>query len=82
MFVFEIEVIYNCYLQEVFVVGQAPGCTPFSTLMKHPITSLPAVTYDAKNDIVLIPYSSGTTGNPKGVMLTHHGIVANFYQSE
>ena len=35
---------------------------------------------DAKNDIAVLPYSSGTTGLPKGVMLTHHNLVANAYQ--
>ena len=35
---------------------------------------------DAKNDVAVLPYSSGTTGLPKGVMLTHHNLVANTYQ--
>ena len=35
---------------------------------------------DAKNDIAVLPYSSGTTGLPKGVMLTHHNLVANTCQ--
>jgi long-chain acyl-CoA synthetase len=29
-------------------------------------------------DVATIIYTSGTTGNPKGVMLTHHNIIANF----
>eukprot|EP00731_Ephydatia_muelleri_P025132 Em0017g215a len=35
---------------------------------------------DAKNDVAMLPYSSGTTGLPKGVMLTHHNLVSNAYQ--
>eukprot|EP00731_Ephydatia_muelleri_P025133 Em0017g216a len=35
---------------------------------------------DAKNDVAVLPYSSGTTGLPKGVMLTHHNLVANICQ--
>ena len=31
-------------------------------------------------DLAIMPYSSGTTGKPKGVMLTHFNIVANFRQ--
>lgn len=40
----------------------------------------PAVTIDPDRDIVVLPYSSGTTGLPKGVMLTHRNLVANLAQ--
>ena len=33
------------------------------------------------NDIVALPYSSGTTGLSKGVMLTHRNLVANLVQT-
>jgi len=36
---------------------------------------------DLANDVVVIPYSSGTTGQPKGVMLTHRNLVANVCQA-
>lgn len=29
------------------------------------------------DDFILLPYSSGTTGLPKGVMLTHYNLVSN-----
>ncbi|XP_072396016.1 uncharacterized protein [Diabrotica undecimpunctata] len=32
------------------------------------------------DSVAFLPYSSGTTGLPKGVMLTHHNIVANVAQ--
>jgi acyl-CoA synthetase (AMP-forming)/AMP-acid ligase II len=35
-----------------------------------------------KEDLAVLPYSSGTTGLPKGVMLTHYNIVANMCQLE
>lgn len=34
----------------------------------------------SSNDIALLPYSSGTTGIPKGVVLTHRNCVANLEQ--
>ena len=35
---------------------------------------------DPHNDIVVMPYSSGTSGPPKGVELTHYNMVANMCQ--
>ena len=35
---------------------------------------------NAKEDLAVLPYSSGTTGLPKGVMLSHYNIVANLTQ--
>jgi acyl-CoA synthetase (AMP-forming)/AMP-acid ligase II len=39
------------------------------------------VTIDPRQDIAALFYSSGTTGLPKGVMLTHYNIVANICQA-
>ncbi|HYF46429.1 MAG TPA: AMP-binding protein [Acidimicrobiales bacterium] len=38
------------------------------------------VTVDPAKDLAALPYSSGTTGAPKGVMLTHHNITSNVAQ--
>ena len=40
----------------------------------------PDVSFDAGTHLAALPYSSGTTGNPKGVMLTHRNLVANVAQ--
>jgi acyl-CoA synthetase (AMP-forming)/AMP-acid ligase II len=39
-----------------------------------------APTVDAARDLVALPFSSGTTGLSKGVMLTHRNLVANMEQ--
>ena len=38
------------------------------------------VTIDAENDIAVLQYTGGTTGVPKGAMLTHKSVVANAMQ--
>ncbi|HKI97692.1 MAG TPA: 4-coumarate--CoA ligase family protein [bacterium] len=68
-------------VEEVFVVGEAEGATPFSALMTGP-ASAPPVAIDPGEDLAVLPYSSGTTGLPKGVMLTHRNLVANLCQCE
>ncbi|MEV5848461.1 4-coumarate--CoA ligase family protein [Streptomyces sp. NPDC051985] len=40
----------------------------------------PRIDFDPATHLAVLPYSSGTTGNPKGVMLTHRNLVANMAQ--
>ncbi|HKV17612.1 MAG TPA: 4-coumarate--CoA ligase family protein [Mycobacterium sp.] len=40
----------------------------------------PELSFDPATHLAVLPYSSGTTGNPKGVMLTHRNLVANIAQ--
>ena len=42
----------------------------------------PDVQIDPSAQLAAIPYSSGTTGLPKGVMLTHRNLIANIAQSD
>jgi len=62
-------------VREVFVFGEAEGATPFASLYQHG-DQPPAVSIDPRKDLVALPYSSGTTGLAKGVMLTHYNLVA------
>ena len=67
-------------VEEIFVFGDAPGATPFDALADSPGRA-PAIAFDPAEDLVALPYSSGTTGLNKGVMLTHRNLVANVLQA-
>ncbi|HXD31753.1 MAG TPA: 4-coumarate--CoA ligase family protein [Pyrinomonadaceae bacterium] len=68
-------------IEEIFVLGEAEGATPFATLIEND-GEVPDVKIDPREDLVALPYSSGTTGLPKGVMLTHHNLVSNLCQMQ
>ncbi|HEY6777684.1 MAG TPA: AMP-binding protein [Thermoleophilaceae bacterium] len=65
--------------RELYVIGEAPDATPFGALLEHG-EEPPEVRIDPEDTAALL-YSSGTTGVPKGVELTHAAIVANLIQS-
>ena len=64
---------------DVFVIGEADGVESMSALLGDP-GAAPEVEIDPAVDLAVLPYSSGTTGLPKGVMLRHGNLVANLEQ--
>ncbi|NWF67713.1 MAG: 4-coumarate--CoA ligase family protein [Chloroflexi bacterium] len=74
----EAQLIAAC-VEEIFVFGDAEGATPFASLLQGD-GKVPEIHVNPKEDLVVLPYSSGTTGLPKGVMLTHYNLIANLCQ--
>jgi acyl-CoA synthetase (AMP-forming)/AMP-acid ligase II len=67
-------------IEGIFVLGSAPGATPFAALLETDAPA-PQAPVEPARDLAVLPYSSGTTGFPKGVMLTHRNLVANLLQT-
>ena len=57
-------------VEEVFVLGGGEGATPFAELLAADAATAEEPAIDPKQDVLALPYSSGTTAKPKGVMLT------------
>jgi acyl-CoA synthetase (AMP-forming)/AMP-acid ligase II len=77
-------------LETVFVIGEVPDgvdATPFADLLAEGGVSIAAGSapaappIDPATHIAAMPMSSGTTGFPKVVQLTHRNLVANVIQS-
>ena len=71
--------IVDTPVNEIVVFGEAEGATSLESLYGDPIDQ---VALDPAEHIAVLPYSSGTTGLPKGVMLTHRNLVANIAQMD
>ena len=59
------------------VVASAPGVHWLQELLKSHPPEAPAVALDPRTDLAAMPYTGGTTGKPKGVMLTHYNLMAS-----
>ncbi|MEU2875136.1 4-coumarate--CoA ligase family protein [Streptomyces sp. NPDC007070] len=66
-------------IREILVCDSAPGHRSLLDLVASTAPE-PSVALDPAADVAALPYSSGTTGVPKGVMLTHRQIATNLAQ--
>ena len=64
----------------VTIADSDEGPDSFWGLINRGRGSPPPLSVDPKEDLVALPYSSGTTGLSKGVMLTHHNLTSNVQQ--
>ncbi|MPT47268.1 MAG: long-chain fatty acid--CoA ligase [Sphingobium sp.] len=65
--------------REVAEKPDDPRITAFSRLIDNDGDAI-AVPIDPEEDIALLQYTGGTTGTPKGAMLTHQNLTANARQ--
>ncbi|WP_093800360.1 4-coumarate--CoA ligase family protein [Streptomyces sp. Wb2n-11] len=66
-------------IEEIFVCDHAEGHRSVLDMLASTAPE-PRLTIDPSEDVAALPYSSGTTGVPKGVMLTHRSIATNLAQ--
>ncbi|HEX4202928.1 MAG TPA: AMP-binding protein [Ktedonobacteraceae bacterium] len=73
------------HLKHILITGETaleslPEALPFATLLRRSSPKRPPHVEISGDDLLALPYSSGTTGLPKGTMITHSNLVANNIQ--
>ncbi|CAL8109916.1 unnamed protein product [Orchesella dallaii] len=72
---------------KVIIIGEPQeGCHTFAEMLRVDSSSANLASssdpdLNTEEDVILLPYSSGTTGPPKGCMLTHSNLVMNCAQT-
>ena len=65
---------------EIVIEPDSSNPDSFWGLLENASPVPPSLPVDPVNDVAVLPYSSGTTGLSKGVMLTHFNLVSNVQQ--
>ena len=62
--------------------GKGSSLLSYHSLVEDSGSLFNPVSVSSTEDIAVLPYSSGTSGIPKGVMLSHHNVITNILQLE
>lgn len=79
----------NVFQQHTIVIGDTAAsdvtsdCRPYSSLLTDDMMLFDKnIDAHARSDVVSFLFSSGTTGLPKAVMLTHHNFISQIAQTK
>jgi len=77
----QFKTVKNVIVQDIYEENSFPGTISLAEMLKNESADLDLDYNVSDDDIAVFLYTSGTTGNPKGAMLTHDNLVANADQT-
>ena len=72
--------LYKMFMKKIKVSIDNRKRYAFKSLIKEGMPKAPRPEINPKEDLAALMYTGGTTGIPKGAMLTHYNLVSNVYQ--